>query len=218
MTFTVKYRAKNGSVTDETIEAVDRSDCIAKFRARGIVPISVMKGCGRGKNEKTNFIPKTPNRKTIFAVALLIAVEAVLLLNITGSASYRNTESARNRKTKEHIQATARAKTECVEKSDTATNSLIVTTAIQKTAAVSEEKRTDDEALRKKWKEKFARHRSIFSNASDQILSMIANSPPGREMPPMPITRGIDRDFIKSLESPIEISENDSDEIKANFA
>jgi len=41
MTFTVKYRAKNGSVAEEVIEAANRSECFAKCKAQGITPVNV---------------------------------------------------------------------------------------------------------------------------------------------------------------------------------
>ena len=66
-----------------------------------------------------------------------------------------------------------------------------------------------------KWKDKFAKRRTIFTNGSDQILSMIASAPPGQDMPPLPITKSIDRDFATSLETPIEILDGDSEEVKA---
>lgn len=71
------------------------------------------------------------------------------------------------------------------------------------------------EARLNKWKEKFARRRSIFTNGSDQILGMIASTPPGRDMPPLPITKSIDHDFMKSLDTPIEILDGDSAEVRA---
>ena len=72
-----------------------------------------------------------------------------------------------------------------------------------------------EEARLKKWRDKFAKHRSIFTNASDQVLGMIASALPGRDMPPMPITKSIDRDFERSLDAPIIINDDDSDEVKA---
>lgn len=72
-----------------------------------------------------------------------------------------------------------------------------------------------EEARLNKWKEKFARRRSIFTNGSDQILGMIASTPPGRDMPPLPITKSVDHDFMKSLETPIEILDGDSAEVRA---
>jgi hypothetical protein len=218
MTFRVKYRAGDGKMREECIEAANRADCIAKCKAWGIVPTSVREGNIKVKNGGAISTHKMLNFKIVSASALLIVVGAVLLLNINRPVSHQKTESAKRSKTQEHIQKTTRPKHGKVEKEDAVTSTSapeVKKASIQSTNAVPDEKRANDEALRKKWKEKFARHRSIFSNASDQILGMIVNTPPGRDMPPMPITKGIDRDFMKSLETPIEINENDSDEIKA---
>lgn len=57
----------------------------------------------------------------------------------------------------------------------------------------------------------------IFDNASDQILSMAVNARPGARIAPMPNMRGgnLDETFLKSLETPIRIDPDDSDEVKA---
>ena len=217
MTFKVKYRANDGAMREERIEAANRSECLVRCKALGIVPISIREENVNVKNGGTSSIPKMLNLKLIVASALPIVVGAVLLFRITRTESYQKTESAEHRPTQDNIQSAVLPKSGSAKKADAviSTNTPEAKAAIPMTGVVSEEKRTDDEALRKKWKEKFARHRSIFSNASDQILGMIVNTPPGRDMPPMPITRSIDRDFMKSLETPIEINETDSDEIKA---
>jgi len=44
MTFTVTYRAKDGALSEETVEAADRAACVAVCRARGIAPVSVREG------------------------------------------------------------------------------------------------------------------------------------------------------------------------------
>ena len=44
MTFTVKYRAIDGKMREECIEAASRSECVAKCKAQGIAPISVKEG------------------------------------------------------------------------------------------------------------------------------------------------------------------------------
>ena len=44
MTFTVKHRAKDGTVREKCIEAADRSDCFAKCKSLGITPVSVKIG------------------------------------------------------------------------------------------------------------------------------------------------------------------------------
>lgn len=54
----------------------------------------------------------------------------------------------------------------------------------------------------------------IFSNPSDQVIALAISTPPGQAMPPLPDLQGIDRDFMRSLLSPIKINDDDTDEIK----
>lgn len=48
MTFTVTYRANDGALRDEVVEAADRAGCVAECRKRGIAPTKIVDG-GRGK-------------------------------------------------------------------------------------------------------------------------------------------------------------------------
>ena len=41
MTYTVRYRAGDGTLREETVEAAGRAECVAALQARGIVPVSV---------------------------------------------------------------------------------------------------------------------------------------------------------------------------------
>jgi hypothetical protein len=52
MTFTVKYRAIDGKMREECIEAASRSECVSKCKAQGITPISVKEG-GKVSNAET---------------------------------------------------------------------------------------------------------------------------------------------------------------------
>ena len=44
MTFTVTYRAKDGALADEVVEAASRAECVAECKRRGIVPMSIREG------------------------------------------------------------------------------------------------------------------------------------------------------------------------------
>ena len=44
MTFTVTYRAKDGAVLEERIEAASRAECVAACRRRGISPTGIKEG------------------------------------------------------------------------------------------------------------------------------------------------------------------------------
>ena len=44
MVFTVTYRAKDGALRDERIEAASRAECVAECRRRGIAPTGIREG------------------------------------------------------------------------------------------------------------------------------------------------------------------------------
>ena len=76
MIFTVKYRAKDGSVAEECIEAASRGECIAKCKAHGIAPVSVREGNGRIQYPQKGcpICLNCPNRKSLVAKLFLTAV------------------------------------------------------------------------------------------------------------------------------------------------
>ena len=45
MTFTVTYRAKDGALADEVVEAASRTECVAGCKQRGITPMSIQMSC-----------------------------------------------------------------------------------------------------------------------------------------------------------------------------
>ena len=44
MTFIVTYRAKDGALREEAVEAADRAGCVAECRRRGIAPVGIREG------------------------------------------------------------------------------------------------------------------------------------------------------------------------------
>ena len=44
MTFTVTYRAKDGALREERVEAASRAECVAECRKRGIAPVGIREG------------------------------------------------------------------------------------------------------------------------------------------------------------------------------
>ena len=44
MTFTVTYRAKDGALREERVEAANRAECVAECRRRGIAPTKIAEG------------------------------------------------------------------------------------------------------------------------------------------------------------------------------
>lgn len=96
MTFTVKYRAKNGSFAEETVEAANRSDCFATCKERGIVPMSVREGSRKVTNSKL----QTSNSKLIILlVAGLAIVGAIAWLMLTKEVPQEKVEIKKARRT-----------------------------------------------------------------------------------------------------------------------
>lgn len=53
----------------------------------------------------------------------------------------------------------------------------------------------------------------VFDNACDQLLAMATSGGNGN-MPPLPVARGMEKDFLKALEKEIVINDDDSDQVK----
>lgn len=56
--------------------------------------------------------------------------------------------------------------------------------------------------------------RSIFSNASDQLIAMTLSVKPGHRLAPLPSLGSMDRDFMQSLLEPIRINDDDPEDVK----
>jgi len=54
----------------------------------------------------------------------------------------------------------------------------------------------------------------LFKHASDDILAIIATTPDGQEMPPLPSGTITDEQFLRSLEDPIVVNDDDSEHDK----
>lgn len=54
----------------------------------------------------------------------------------------------------------------------------------------------------------------VFKTATDQILAMVADLADGKDMPPLPIDRNFEREFVASLKEPIVIDDGDSEKVK----
>ena len=54
----------------------------------------------------------------------------------------------------------------------------------------------------------------VFENAAEQVIALAISTPPGASMPPLPDLTGLEEDFVKSLERPIVINEDDSEEVQ----
>ena len=76
MTFTVTYRAKDGALREERIEAANRAECVAECRRRGIAPTGIKEG---GKSRQDG---GSPSQRRLTGNAAILA--AVVLAALAG--------------------------------------------------------------------------------------------------------------------------------------
>ena len=75
MTFTVTYRAKDGAMREERVEAASRAECVAECRKRGIAPTKIREG-GRASTRAAS-AGGNSKRTTTRIIAAVVAVAAV---------------------------------------------------------------------------------------------------------------------------------------------
>ena len=80
MTFTVTYRAKDGALREERVDAANRAECVAECRKRGISPTGIREG-GKGKGRdgaRPSRVGEGDNKRTTARwVAAAVVVAAI---------------------------------------------------------------------------------------------------------------------------------------------
>ena len=233
MTFTVTYRAKDGALREERVEAASRAECVAECRRRGIAPTGI-----RETKRRDAASPKSdrPGR------GALVAAISVLLLSIAGGAWWW---AARPEAAPYQAEKPAKPKVEKPKAEKPARPKPAVTNAepkVAKEAPVEQPKKplsnwdirhlSKDEtnglnqAEQNYWKMYHpdpppdanqpalnkGKYR-IFKNRSDNDIAFLMATEPGT-----PVfgsgeffARGFTQKFLKSLETPIVINDDDSE-------
>ena len=235
MTFTVKYRAKDGSVAEETIEATDRADCFAKCRAQGMAVVELKVGSeNSGRHCPTRHTrPTRPTGRSLRAKLLI----AGFLLVAAGVSIWFWCEMGNRTAEKLPVNKVKEQKTQVVDTKPVVKPSapnverksevLSMTNQFPKriemgVEVVSSSARTNQSgAVIEKLRladgrviEKVTPPKPIFGNPSDQMIAVALSATPGQAVAPFPDLGSIDDDFKKSLSIPIRIEEGDSEETK----
>ena len=79
MTFTVTYRAKDGALREERVEAASRAECAAACRRRGIKPTGIKEGSKGAKRRQDG---GSPSQRRLTGNAAILA--AVVLAAVVG--------------------------------------------------------------------------------------------------------------------------------------
>ena len=227
MTFTVTYRAKDGALREERVEAANRAECVAECRRRGIAPTKIAEGrSGKSASSGRARSPSGPQRRLTGNAAILAAV---VIAAIAGGVWWFSARSASG-----PYQAPAKPKVEKpkTEKPKTKTPAPKPTTTPpapkpaakpapfkaktkpEKTAEVEPPEISQERILAhySAINPKLVRDHELFKHDSDIMIADVITARPGERLIDLELDRDFDRKFAASLSEPIAPHEKDTDE------
>ena len=241
MTFTVTYRAKDGALREECVEAASRAECVAECRRRGIAP----KGIKEGRSGKSAASPSgSPSQRRLTGNA---AILAAVVLAAVGVGVWRWMATARE-DARPPVEKPAKSKVEKPQqprpKQGRTSPSAKVENPVpsatdggkvdatppkevrmyngQRVVRVDATTNSAGMLVERLYTADGKKHRlthfppPVFKHASDELLATFISTPQGAEMPPLPdLSReNMEEQFRKSLEDEIEIKPDDPEHIK----
>ena len=236
MQFTVTYRGANGAMVTEAVEAANRADCFAQMKKRGIAPTSVKEGGSRnGRGASAAKRPSAaPARKKSNSIAEKILLVVVLLAAIGGGLWWWFSQEELQPTTDPEVPKKSGLAKE-VTPSAAPTNKVVEVAKpkpkekrLKKWEYPVERTNELSAAELRKWK---VMHRpppgytndtsrtepppkyAIFKHHSENEIASLLTMTPGETLVGTPhYTKKLTDDFLKSLETPIVVTEEDSPE------
>ena len=239
MTFTVTYRAKDGALREERVEAASRAECVAECRRRGIAPTGIREGStGRDKRGPSRVGGAEDNKRTTARWVAVAVVIAAVAGGVWWWVSARSVIAPYQVPTKPKVEKPKVEKPKAEKPPKPAAKPAVtnVPPVVTNTPPTKEEKRAAQlKAIREKYGNNIpenlkatvyflenppqrtfhpARTRAhIFKRQSERRIASLIAVEPGAFMLRKPTYDDkFDRDFAEALKEPIEIGENDSPE------
>ena len=223
MFFTITYRDKSGTLTEETIDAANRSECVAECRRRGITPKSIHEGAAaRHRNVSAVSARHTNEGKHSRGSSLalrLMTFGVLLAVGLCCAWFYLGNEAHESRtQTREHKKASLEKPRNISEpqKQQVSTGSHTPRSMHQKekpvkaasTNAITASDHADGT-------NSVDTTPPVFENPSDQIFAMLPPADGRASAPPPPIGPDIERQFLESLKHEMKILDTDAPDVKA---
>ena len=231
MTFTVTYRAKDGALREERVEAASRAECVAVCRRRGIAPTKIVEGKGANRRHDGG----SPSQRRLTGNAAILA--AVVLAAIAGGMWWwiggrgatalpekvpqkPKVEKPKDDKPKAKPSVSKPAATPAPSAKAPAKEMYLGQEVVSRTSvtnadgSVRETVRTADGKLHG-ITHPAPGSEPIFKNAADQAIAMALSVSDTVSSAPLPGMGGnLDEEFAKAIQTPIEINDGDSEAVK----
>ena len=222
MTFTVTYRAKDGALREERVEAASRAECVAECRRRGIAPTKIADGrSGKGTaspmgREGAGDSKRTTARWVAVAV-LIVAVAGGVWWWSGGRGAAAPAEAPAKPKVEKPKTVKPKANTPAPKQAATPTPRpapFKAKTKPEKTAEVEPPEIAQERILShySAINPKLVRDHELFKHDSDIMIADVITARPGERLIDLELDRDFDRKFAASLSEPIAPHEKDTDE------
>ena len=220
MKWTVTYRAKDGALREECVEAADRAKCVTECRSRGIAPVRIVEGGKPGKAGNSGMSGKSgKSGKLWFAIgAALVIVAGGVWWWMAREGEPKKTASVQQQgvvkpKGRDGVRHSQGGKAEETAKPSTGAPAVKVNVQdAPSPAAATNEVAGVKTNRRFRVIRKDAGKKKLFHNIADIYISRVVNSKPGNLVVGTLNYDRFEEQFRKALEQPITFDEDDTPE------
>ena len=216
MTYTYTYRDEKGAVRTGTVDAANRAALFSELRGRGISPLSVKEGGDKPLTKKSMGLQQ---KAVLCALACLVLLVGVSLIFVTRDGTGPTNGSARAKgvgttvvKAKtgaaqaEASNMVPRVTANIRDSSAKAAAANVVTSEVQAPELPSIGTNLPPQSA--------PLPPPTFDTASDQVIAMAIQADE-HGMPPMPLSGGLEREFLESLNKEIVILDTDDEQTRS---
>ena len=216
MLFTVTYRSKTGAKAEVELEAASRAACVAECKRRGIAPVGIREGRASSRPRAAETAAPHDGRAGArpFPKRGLYLAVAVLCAAVLGGGPWwwlgreqKPTAAPKSTDASDSKPAVAGKDAQDTRKKPTAKPQAESRVAGAPELPAIPAAPTNTPSIP-------PLPPQTFSNASDQVLAMIASADASGDMPPLPISHDIEAEFLKSLKQEIVILDTDDEKTR----
>ncbi len=203
MNFEVKYRAPNGAIRVEHIEAASRSVCMAECRRRGIAPI----GVSETRNQPHFTSTSTRSIYLVPVVLLVAAMTGVWWWSASHDTEAKEFPQSQSIQKVPEKKATPKHIVEFQPKTRPVKTAKIPAPEIVKADVFLEPLKSMPTNL--------PAIKLEFENSADELIAGVMTARPGERFLHIPDDDEFDRDFNESMKNLLKVGKDDSPELLA---